>query len=83
MNRVRVLFFAGVRDKAGTRTTEIDLEPTATVGDLKAALSARLPAVAEILAHCLAAVNHEYTADETEIPENAEVAFFPPVSGGS
>ena len=32
--------------------------------------------------HCLASINHEYRFDESEIPADAEIAFFPPVSGG-
>jgi molybdopterin converting factor small subunit len=30
----------------------------------------------------MAAINREYAADEQVIPEGAEIAFFPPVSGG-
>jgi len=30
----------------------------------------------------LVAVNKEYAPDEAAIPRNAEVALFPPVSGG-
>ncbi len=30
----------------------------------------------------MAAVNHEYAAEEQVIPPGAEIAFFPPVSGG-
>jgi MoaE-MoaD fusion protein len=35
------------------------------------------------MAYSLASVNHEYSGDEAEIPAGAEIAFFPPVSGGS
>jgi len=31
----------------------------------------------------LISVNKEYTSDEATLPQNAEVALFPPVSGGS
>ena len=30
----------------------------------------------------LVSVNKEYSFDETAIPQDAEVALFPPVSGG-
>jgi molybdopterin converting factor small subunit len=52
------------------------------VRQLKNDVIERLPAVGDFIEHCLASVNHEYSADETEIPQSAEVAFFPPVSGG-
>ena len=83
MNHIKVLFFATLRDKTGTKMIEIGLQPHATVQDLKDAIIERFPGIEETIAHCLASVNHEYSADEAEIPVAAEVAFFPPVSGGS
>jgi molybdopterin converting factor small subunit len=35
-----------------------------------------------MMEHCLASINHDYKFDETVIPADAEVAIFPPVSGG-
>jgi molybdopterin converting factor subunit 1 len=82
MNHIKVLFFATLRDKAGTKMIEIDIALGATVQDLKNVIVQRFPAIQEAIAHCLASINHEYSADETEIPLAAEIAFFPPVSGG-
>jgi molybdopterin converting factor subunit 1 len=82
VNHIKVLFFATLRDKAGTKMLELDIESGATVRQLKNDVIERLPAVGDFIEHCLASVNHEYSADETEIPQSAEVAFFPPVSGG-
>jgi MoaE-MoaD fusion protein len=53
------------------------------VRDLKSSLVKDLPALAPALGRCLAAVNKEFAFDTDEIPAEAEVAFFPPVSGGS
>ena len=36
-----------------------------------------------LINHALVAVNQNYAFDEDTIPENAEVALFPPVSGGA
>lgn len=83
MASVKVLFFATLRDKAGTKSLEVELENGATVGGLKDLLGREHPALSESLQHCLAAVDHEYSDDTAEIPAGAEVAFFPPVSGGS
>ena len=82
MNHIKVLFFATLRDRAGTRSLELDLEEHTTALQLKGLLGTRFPAAAEALGHCLTAINHEYSDDQTEIPPDAEVAFFPPVSGG-
>lgn len=82
MNHIKVLFFATLRDKAGTKMIEMDIEPGATVRDLKSALIRRIPGIQESIEYCLAAVNHEYSDETAEIPPAAEIAFFPPVSGG-
>lgn len=83
MNHVKVLFFATLRDKAGTKSLELDLPSGANVRTVKDAVIGHFPGIQETIEHCLAAVNHEYSEDTTEIPAAAEVAFFPPVSGGS
>ena len=84
MNRIKVLFFATLRDRAGTRSAEMELQPGLTIAQLKNLLVERYPALGaqDLLRHCLASINHEYRFDETVIPEGAEVALFPPVSGG-
>jgi molybdopterin converting factor subunit 1 len=82
MKHVKVLFFATLRDKAGMRFTELDLEPGTTIGALKTVLISQIPTLEGLMEHCLASINHEYQFDEVEIPDQAEIAFFPPVSGG-
>ena len=82
MNHVKVLFFATLRDKAGIRSVELDVEPGIVIGQLKTILVEKFPNLAGLMEHCLASINHEYRFDESEIPEAAEIAFFPPVSGG-
>jgi len=81
-NHVKVLFFATLRDKAGTRSVEVDLQAGATIEQLKSRLVSEFPGLAGLMEHCLASINHEYRFDESEIPGQAEIAFFPPVSGG-
>ncbi len=81
--KIKVLFFATLRDKAGTKSAEMEIAPAATIGDLKNLLIQKFPNMdADLMEHSLAAINHEYRFDESEIPEAAEIAFFPPVSGG-
>ncbi len=83
MNRIKILFFATLRDKAGVRSTEMEIPPGTTVYQLKARLIEQFPNLDwQLMEHCLASVNQEYRSDEDEIPTAAEVAFFPPVSGG-
>ncbi len=82
MNACKILFFATLKDRAGLRQYEIDLPLGITVGDLKSIIGDHFPALSSLIPHALIAVNREYAQDERVIPEGAEIAFFPPVSGG-
>ncbi len=80
--RVTVRFFAAVREQIGQDTVQVDLPDSATVADLRAALAGRFPAVARWVPHLLFAVDRRYAADSTQLGPDAEIAGFPPVSGG-
>jgi len=79
---VTVLYFAVAREAAGTDSESWTGAP-ATVGDLRAVLAERHPALARVLPRCRLAVNQEFAGDADPVPEGAEVAVIPPVSGGS
>lgn len=83
MPTIHLLFFATLKDRAGIARAEIDLPESATVADLKALLASQYPAAAPLLAHSLVSVNQAYAFEQDLIPVGAEVALFPPVSGGS
>jgi molybdopterin converting factor subunit 1 len=78
----RVQLFAVAKQLAGRETIEISLADHATVADLRRALAAAVPELADSLPRMLFAVNQEYARDTTPIPPDAEVACIPPVSGG-
>lgn len=82
MNPCKVLFFASLKDLAGERQTILDLPEGLKVGELKAELLARFPGLAPALSHAFIALNREYASDNEIIPPQAEIAVFPPVSGG-
>jgi molybdopterin converting factor subunit 1 len=82
MNKVKVLFFATLRDKTGVGQSEIELPEMANVAGLKQALLAKFPQLPRNGSTLLVAVNKEYAFDEEVIPAGAEIALFPPVSGG-
>lgn len=83
MNRVKLLFFATLRDRAGTKSMELEIPPDLTVQGLKDKISNEYPNLKEAMASVLITINREYAFDEAVIPQNAELAMFPPVSGGS
>ena len=82
MNRIRVVFFATLKQRAGIPSVELDLPQPTDVAALKRQLAHDYPDLTPSMASVLTAVNHEYAFDETTIPDGAEVALFPPVSGG-
>ena len=81
--KVRVLFFASVADAAGVRLLDVRLDGRATVADLKRKLEEDRPRLAGKLGKCAAAVNTEVVAPARVLADGDEVAFLPPVSGGS
>jgi molybdopterin converting factor subunit 1 len=83
MNRVKLLFFATLRDRAGTRSMELEIPANLTVQGLKDKLSSEYPNLKDSMSSVLITINREYAFDEAVIPPNAELAMFPPVSGGS
>lgn len=82
MNRVKLLFFATLRDRAGARSMELEIPPDLTVQGLKDKISAEYPNLREAMSSVLITINREYAFDEAVIPQGAELAMFPPVSGG-
>ncbi|GMV34859.1 MAG: molybdopterin converting factor subunit 1 [Chloroflexi bacterium] len=82
MNRIKLLFFAAIRDRAGAKSIEMDIPSDMTILQLKEKLGADYPNLKESMKSVLVAVNREYAFDEAVVPSNAEIALFPPVSGG-
>lgn len=82
MNHVKLLFFATLRDRAGARSMELDIPSDLTVEGLKTKISNEYPNLKDSMSSVLITINREYAFDEAIIPENAELAMFPPVSGG-
>ena len=82
MNRITILFFATLRDRAGAKSLEIEVPEGTTVRGVKDRLSLDFPNLKQAMASVLISINREYAFDEAVVPGNAEVALFPPVSGG-
>jgi len=82
MNQIKLLFFATIRDRAGTKSMELEIPADMTILGLKEKLSADFPTLKESMKSVLITINREYAFDEAVVPPNAEVAMFPPVSGG-
>jgi len=78
----KVLFFATLREKAGVRETTIQFPQGSHVSDIKNIILEKFPALASSMDTIIVALNHEFGFDEDTVPNGAEIAIFPPVSGG-
>ena len=83
MNQIRVLFFATISDIIRAREIILDIPESATIKTLLNHLEDKYPALSEYESRMLISINQEFIpSDDREIPYKAEVAIFPPVSGG-
>lgn len=82
---IRVLYFARLRDVFNCSEETLSMPAPATVGALLAILAERGGVWAdELLGNKIfrVAINQEMASLNDEIPAGAEVAIFPPVTGG-
>jgi sulfur-carrier protein len=81
---VNVRYFASLREALGPQQ-QLQLAEGSTLATLRDTLIASSPRHAEVLARGRAvrcALNQQMADEATPIPAGAEVAFFPPVTGG-
>jgi molybdopterin synthase catalytic subunit len=81
--KVSVRLFAGLHDLVGKRDVFVELADEATVAQLQEQLGRDYPAVVPFLPTLVCAVDDEYVPAEHRLHDGDEVAFIPPVSGGS
>jgi molybdopterin converting factor subunit 1 len=81
--RVRVLFFGQLKDIVGLDEDDAELSDGARVEDLFERYGRRFSKLAEFRPSIAASVNREYATWRTQLSSGDEVAFLPPVSGGS
>jgi sulfur-carrier protein len=82
--KVTVKYFASIREAVGKGGEALETTTT-TLGALRDELIARGGAYAEALARgkaVRAALNQVMSEEAAPLVEGAEVAFFPPVTGG-
>jgi molybdopterin synthase sulfur carrier subunit len=82
--KLQVRYFAAIREALGP-LDEVDVAAGATLAQLRDLLIARSPKHAAVLARNRAlrcALNQVLAEESAVVPEGAEVAFFPPVTGG-
>ncbi|WP_372825248.1 molybdopterin converting factor subunit 1 [Polaromonas sp.] len=82
--KITVKYFASIREAIGQGSETLDT-PAATLANLRDELIARGPVYADSLARGKAvrmALNQVMADESAALTDGAEVAFFPPVTGG-
>jgi molybdopterin synthase catalytic subunit len=81
--RVHVLFFGRLKEIVGSAADHAEIAPGARVEELFDLYSRRFPLLAELRPSIAPSVNEEFAAWQAPLSPDDEVAFLPPVSGGS
>ena len=80
--KVKVKFFAILRERVGTGEITKEIREGMTVGELWRVLRQDYPRLAPVETRLLYAVNQDYVAADYVLKEQDEVVLVPPVSGG-
>lgn len=80
---LRVLFFGQLREIAGMEEESCLAPDTWRLADLYASYAERFPRLANFRGSVAASINHEYAPWDAKPRAGDEIAFLPPVSGGS
>ena len=84
MKHITIKYFASIREAVGQGNEQVHTSAT-TLGALRAELVARGGAYADSLGAGRAvrmAMNQTMSDEPTVLTDGAEIAFFPPVTGG-
>ena len=80
---VRCRFFARYAELLGTEEATLELPTSTTVAEAVSFVRDRLPGGHQLPAHPLVAINAVHALAGEELHEGDELAFLPPVAGGS
>jgi molybdopterin converting factor subunit 1 len=80
--KIRLLFFAVLRDIAGRGEDVIELPEGTHAGDVWQRLRDQHAALRDYIQPPMIAVNESYVSAEEPLRDGDELAFIPPVAGG-
>jgi molybdopterin synthase sulfur carrier subunit len=80
--KVRVQFYAQLRDLAGIREQDVDLPQGATVRDLLSEIYAQRPSLRAHDKSILIGVGVEFADRDYKLKSGEEISIMPPVQGG-
>lgn len=79
---VRLLFFAVLREIAGTGERELSLQAGTTARQVWDSLRRSYARLADYTEPPMVAINETYADPDTTLSDGDELAFIPPVAGG-
>ncbi|MCJ7717305.1 MAG: MoaD/ThiS family protein [Anaerolineales bacterium] len=82
MISVKVLFLSSIRSTIGQKEVEVELAAGSTVRDLKKTITGMYPHAGTAIDSMLTSVNQIFSDDDTCLADQAEIAFFPHITGG-
>lgn len=80
---IQVLFFAHLRELSGQQKIALEISANTDISAFKKILVEKFPRLEPAMDTIIIAVNQQFAGDDVIIPDDAEVAIFPPVSGGA
>jgi len=80
--KVKVKFFAALRERVGASEITKEIGEGSTVGELWEVLQRDYPKLIPVNMTLLYAVNRDYVSTDRVLQNEDEVVFVPPVSGG-
>ena len=81
--QVQILFFGMLKDLTGLDRDLLTLPEHATLGDVVIHYEEITPRLGDLAASIAISVNQEFAGPDSQLKDGDEIAFLPPVSGGS
>lgn len=81
--RLKVLFFGQLKDIAGRSEDSVELPEGSRVEDVFSHYASAYPRLQELAGSIVVARNQQFSSGSQPVADGDEIAFLPPVSGGS
>lgn len=80
--KVKLLLFASLKDIAGRRDLEMELDDGSTLQHVTEKLASLYPEIGRMQNSVRIAINQEFADENISLNNGDEIAFLPPMSGG-
>lgn len=80
--KVKLLLFASLKDIAGRRDLEMELDDGSTLQQVTEKLASLYPEIGRMQNSVRIAINQEFADENSSLNNGDEIAFLPPMSGG-